>query len=291
MIRFLILFCLIFSFQIHKNFVQETTIFNVTYEFKYLRDASSDKFYKSQMILSLGKTTSRYIWKNDFLTNVSLSSNDETNNVNFAGEDAGSRVVVSGGPAILINNGGVVIREEIVKDFKDRSLVINSKIGPNLFEVKSALPQIKWEIKSEKKKIDKYICQKAIGEFGGRRYIIWFAPELHFNDGPWKFSGLPGLILQARDERNEVIFSFIKLDKNTNPSETTASIFGNDLQIIPVKFKQYKKAKMAYEMNPENVFAARFPNFKPTIINIENSSNQKIPKIRKYNEIEIVTNE
>ncbi len=58
--------------------------------------------------------------------------------------------------------------------------------------------------------------QKATGAFAGRNYIAWFAPELPFSDGPYKFSGLPGLILEISDLQNQYHFSltiFQELDK------------------------------------------------------------------------------
>lgn len=63
-----------------------------------------------------------------------------------------------------------------------------------------------WQIATATDTIQGYACQKALLNFRGRNYIAWFSPEIPVNDGPWKFMGLPGLILKIADTKN--IFSF-----------------------------------------------------------------------------------
>lgn len=46
--------------------------------------------------------------------------------------------------------------------------------------------------------------------FGGRIWTAWFAPEIKIADGPYKFSGLPGLILKLEDDKGDYRFSFVK---------------------------------------------------------------------------------
>jgi len=50
------------------------------------------------------------------------------------------------------------------------------------------------------------LCQKAEGDFRGRHYIAWFSNKILIPDGPWKLCGLPGLILEAYDEKKTVYF-------------------------------------------------------------------------------------
>ncbi len=64
-----------------------------------------------------------------------------------------------------------------------------------------------WQITADTATILGYQCQKASATFRGRTYEAWFSPEIPVNDGPWKFFGLPGLILKVVDTGN--IFSFV----------------------------------------------------------------------------------
>lgn len=61
------------------------------------------------------------------------------------------------------------------------------------------LPVIKWSILPEQKKIHSYSCQKAVAKFQGREYEAWFTIGIPISAGPYKFTGLPGLILELRD--------------------------------------------------------------------------------------------
>lgn len=68
------------------------------------------------------------------------------------------------------------------------------------------LDTIHWEICNETKQIDTYACYKATCHYRGRNYTAWFTPDIACTWGPWKLQGLPGAILEAYDDKNEVAF-------------------------------------------------------------------------------------
>lgn len=70
-----------------------------------------------------------------------------------------------------------------------------------------------WSISEETKLIKGYNAQKATTSFAGRDYIAWFSPEIPIAEGPYKFNGLPGLILEISDTKNDYVFEFIGLEK------------------------------------------------------------------------------
>lgn len=69
---------------------------------------------------------------------------------------------------------------------------------------------IHWKIGNAIKMIGGLKAKNAYGVYKGRNYTAWFAPTIPLPFGPWKLWGLPGLILEAVDETNEV--KFILLD-------------------------------------------------------------------------------
>ena len=95
----------------------------------------------------------------------------------------------------------------------------------NRYIVEDVVPVIKWEISSETTTIGGLHCQEATGYFKGRDYTVWFCPDLPVHTGPWKLNGLPGVIVDARDAKNEVIFKFDgieKVSKSTPKNNTPA---------------------------------------------------------------------
>lgn len=75
-------------------------------------------------------------------------------------------------------------------------------------------PTLEWKIDKEaKKEILGYSCQLATMDFRGRTYSAWYTAELPFIDGPYKFSGLPGVILEMYDTKKQYHFSAFAIGK------------------------------------------------------------------------------
>src|SRR5690606_34194452 len=72
-----------------------------------------------------------------------------------------------------------------------------------------------WNITSETKKINEFMCYKATTTFRGNTFEAWFTPDIPINAGPWKWYGLPGLIVEATDKDQSVVFKLEKIEKLT----------------------------------------------------------------------------
>ncbi len=77
-------------------------------------------------------------------------------------------------------------------------------------------PTIDWQLKKETKKIGNLVAHKATGKFRGREYTAWYTLEIPLPYGPWKLQGLPGLILEAYDEKKEMYLYFKNVEYPTN---------------------------------------------------------------------------
>ncbi len=67
-------------------------------------------------------------------------------------------------------------------------------------------PVQEWRLEEDVKEIIGYTCKKATVDFRGRHYTAWYAPEIPLPYGPWSFHGLPGLILEIKDDTDRVSF-------------------------------------------------------------------------------------
>lgn len=64
--------------------------------------------------------------------------------------------------------------------------------------------EMTWEIGDSARNILGYECIQAHTDYHGRHWTAWFTPEIPIQDGPWKFHGLPGLILEVRTGEGKI---------------------------------------------------------------------------------------
>lgn len=88
-----------------------------------------------------------------------------------------------------------------------------SIIGVMHYSAAEPVENIKWTITNDTVTIFNYKCFKAKTTFRGRTWIAWFTREIPVSRGPWKLSGLPGLILRASDSDNHYVFEFAGVSK------------------------------------------------------------------------------
>lgn len=61
---------------------------------------------------------------------------------------------------------------------------------------------LEWQLLNEVKTIKNFKCNKATVNFRGRTFVAWYTLDIPISAGPWKFYGLPGLILEITDTEN-----------------------------------------------------------------------------------------
>ena len=98
----------------------------------------------------------------------------------------------------------------IYKDYNSNKLFSKQDIAYKYFVVDDSLGIFDWEIYDETKKILGFTCQLAKMNFRGRPYTAWFSSELPVG-GPWKYDGLPGMILSLADDENFVTYEAVGL--------------------------------------------------------------------------------
>ena len=97
----------------------------------------------------------------------------------------------------------------ITKNRDDKSVNFVESIGSKQVYYQEDR-KMNWEISSQVSDFNNFKVQKATMTFGGRTWTAWFAPEIKISDGPYKFLGLPGLILKLEDDKGDYRFTFVK---------------------------------------------------------------------------------
>jgi len=107
----------------------------------------------------------------------------------------------------------------VYKFYQEQRATITSRLGFKKTHVKykEGIFPMKWDILPEEKYIGEYVCTKAQTHFAGRTYVAWFARDIPITEGPYKFGGLPGLILELRDTQNHYVFKFQSLLRPSAP--------------------------------------------------------------------------
>lgn len=79
-------------------------------------------------------------------------------------------------------------------------------------------PSLLWNYKTEQSDVILgFECQKATVTFAGRTYTAWFTPEIPLPYGPYKFGGLPGLILRIQDADKQFSWECIGFERSSSP--------------------------------------------------------------------------
>lgn len=168
---------------------------------------------------------------------------------------------------------------KIIKQYPEMKVTYNDRISMNMFGYEDT-PTFNWSILPEKQKIGEYNAQKATASFGGREWTAWFSTDIPFQDGPYKFYGLPGLIVKVEDSEKEYSWQLsgnktINDWKELSYSEEINAKMGmmsNDVKIITKdKFEKaysnFKKDPMAEARNriPANMLSMKMPGTDSTI--------------------------
>lgn len=133
---------------------------------------------------------------------------------------------------VSVSGGGTDV---YYKNTAEKRYVNKTEISGKRFLIKDNLEQSKWEMSGETKNIGNYTCYKATqkreetrisflmtdGEIEEKKEkvtvetVAWYTPEIPVSNGPERFWGLPGLILEIQDGDQTIVCSEIVL----NPKE------------------------------------------------------------------------
>ena len=159
------------------------------YEYKYKIDSTKlDSLKTEWMYLDITKEGSKYYSKKAF-DRDSISA------------EAVRKQIASGSRSISVSRHRDAgdVEYEVQKTYPDFKTYITTSIDNDSYKVLEDRP-FNWKILPEKQKIGEFEAQKAETTFAGRQWTVWFTTDIPFQDGPYKFHGLPGLIVKVEDK-------------------------------------------------------------------------------------------
>ena len=181
---------------------KDTARLLVHYKFSWVQDTANRAHpYTENMVLYVGKNASAY-----------RSYDGVVYKAQFKKAWAEAAAASPDGRP-MINRMGVGTPVEYYQYPNEQKLLRKDQLLVNDYAVEGPMPAIDWKIGGDTATFGGLHCQEATGHFKGRDYIVWFCSDLPVHTGPWKLNGLPGVIVDARDAKNEVIFKFDGVEK------------------------------------------------------------------------------
>ena len=134
------------------------------------------------------------------------------------------------------------------KKIKTNQYTLYSIQSYDIYQLKDE-PKISWKIEKETKTSSNLQLQKATAKFGGRNWIAWFSKDIPFHEGPYKFHGLPGLIVEIYDDKKNYQFS---LNKSENFTETQFISFYKNAKArgVEIPYSKYQSMLLSYYQDP-----------------------------------------
>ena len=101
--------------------------------------------------------------------------------------------------------------------FDKEMILLKEKIGGREYYYEQPSSDLmNWKIDSGIKEVNGLKCQLATTKFGGREYEAWFSLDIPISLGPYKFIGLPGLIVLINDLENNYKFQVVDISQTQN---------------------------------------------------------------------------
>lgn len=211
----------------------DTAMGVVEYTFLHQRDTLVQEYYQEEMFLMFGSKSSVYKSRTREKNETLLRQKIE-------------QQMIDGLP-IKLGTVSAFTKQNYYRFFNKKNPVIETEFMSNTYLFDDSVQEIKWQVLNDEKLIGNYTCQKATGYFAGRIYEAWFSPEIAISAGPWKLFGLPGLILEAMDTKQQVKFIFTGI-KTVEHADMVIKPDDNTTQTTRASFN---KMMLAFRENPQ----------------------------------------
>ncbi len=215
------------------------------YEYKFISDSTDKADIKKEiMLLDIDKNGSNYYSQDKFVSDSTSKADLEKqlklspNNININRREKPGQVSY-----------------KVTKQYPDFKTYLFTRISSDSYKIEED-QKPEWKILQDKQKIGAYNTQKATTNFGGREWTAWFSTDLPFQDGPYKFYGLPGLIVKIEDKTGSHSMTLvgnktiaIAAEKETELPQGV-QIYGMGGKDVEITENQFKKAWKSYVNDP-----------------------------------------
>jgi GLPGLI family protein len=186
----------------HPCKVIDTTNLYVVYNLIWKQDTNDLQTVNSEeMILFIGREKSKFMSYNQYRFNEAGRIAEREGKLSaFLNEET-------------IKSFNAKLTYQIYKNFPQESYTYTKRIMPTNFVYEEPLSIYQWEFCELTDTIGEFVAHCALTDYGGRKWVAWYTPEIPINEGPYKFKGLPGLIIKLHDELNHYVFELNRIER------------------------------------------------------------------------------
>jgi GLPGLI family protein len=215
----------------------DTTILQCKYTFNHITNPEKNTGYIESLTLDIGRNICKFYSEKQKLFDVTMRKQIEEQMQN-----AGATRSISLKSSVRSGN----VKTILFFNYPTEKITVIERIT-EFYEYTENIENIKWQlISNETKEILGHICKKATCRFRGRDYEAWYAPDIPVNRGPYKFSGLPGLILRVADTQDQIQFICESIEKLAVPILKEEY----DGDVVKLSRDEYIKIEKSFRGNP-----------------------------------------
>lgn len=205
------------------------------YDYQFQSDSTDSESKKSElMVLDVGEQGSKYYSEYVFQNDSIMDAHFKKNMATHSDED----IPTSGREG--------VVGYKILKSYPD--FKINHIISLDMILYNAGQQaKMNWKILPEKSKIGSWNVQRAETDFAGRKWIAWFSNDIPIQDGPYKFHGLPGLIVKIEDKTGSHKLELKGVKNNAAERNILISEWEKP---ISIDYKKYQTVYRNYRKDP-----------------------------------------
>ena len=173
----------------------DSTTIEMCYEFKWKNHHTNKEYNEDIRLVQIGKKVIKDFSKTIFYYDSLATENFKR------GKDTYS---IPEGPCPC----------ELIIGTKERNIDIKYRLAMDIGTLcyQTKLPNLVWDYSSDEViNISGYNCNKATSVFGGREYVAWYTLDVPVHYGPYKFTGLPGLIIKIEEKTGMYIWNLLSI--------------------------------------------------------------------------------
>lgn len=224
---------------------EDKSVLEVHYKLRYHRDVGDTTYREDEFVLSQGERLSKFESLRTLRNREVFDSLVRAGATNAEIVDAHNtgRIPRSGSESVVMKNWP-----------KEGQLVYINKVLMDTYGCEEPIPDFGWQLLEGDTVVAGYACQQAQAVWHGRTWLVWYALDLPYDNGPWKLGGLPGLILAARDAAGDYLYTAYEILKGSGHVIQYKQKYERTTQ------KKYQELALKMAQDPTAMLRQRYGN-------------------------------